>query len=874
MLNNLMPKMRSVNKQTQAARSVRRNANSRRLSLRPLSALLPAIFAAYSVSVGAGELELSLKLAMLIDGPSAGILMAQAEIPPSNVVLGEAGYQAALQLVREGKLQQAADYLAALRRQHGDDLRVLHDYVAVSSDAGRHGSALAELPNIDRAKAPAYVLEALAASARATKNPALALQLYQDVLARSPDRMQSQLAKIYTLADMGSHALAISAAETAINNEQKNPPLWEAYGYALRKAGREPLALEAYAQMRALDPAGKTANQARVNLLSSLGAAHLAKAAADAQPDSISSTDQLGLRLDRAAAHIRWADADDESRAERYRNTDIALGEIDAVLSQIKPIDTPNAPLERRALSDKLVALSNRQRFEETTDLYTQASGAGYAAPAYVRMSVAEAYQGIKRPDVARSMFEQLISEEPDNLRYRYGLFYALSDLEQHRTAQDVVDEIVRREPRTLNRNTPELERENRGYIRSRVLAMLARAYADDLPDANRRADELVQMVPRNQDVRVNRAYIYNWRGWPRQADDEFRWLLEVAPENTEAKLGRVSALSNINDWHHSDAELSALRQLKPDDRQVKTAQRRSAVHHMSELILNGEAGNSSQSVNASQDRRWETHLYSPPINDMWRLHARSVHTRDTLSNDEHLSRHRAGAGVEFKARDWLINADATRLTKDRADEKNQLGIALNLSNEINDFWRVRANAESADESLPVRAAAAGIRAKRAGLGVTVRDNEIHRANLDVQRHQFSDGNRRNEWSANYTNVFESEYQNRYTLGVGLSGMQNSLTGTPYFNPRRALSADFSLTGEWLHWRDEQKSLWHRVAINAGTYEQDGFDNLPTARINYEIDWTASDVMEIRFALGRAMHPYDGVQDFRNYANFSFNRRF
>ncbi|MGB8339072.1 MAG: hypothetical protein WCE43_09415, partial [Burkholderiales bacterium] len=65
-----------------------------------------------------------------------------------------------------------------------------------------------------------------------------------------------------------------------------------------------------------------------------------------------------------------------------------------------------------------------------------------------------------------------------------------------------------------------------------------------------------------------------------------------------------------------------------------------------------------------------------------------------------------------------------------------------------------------------------------------------------------------------------------------------------------------------------------RVSVNVGSYDQEGFDNRPTARINYEIDWTASDVMEIRFALGRSMHPYDGVQDFRNYANLSFNRRF
>ncbi|MGB8338463.1 MAG: poly-beta-1,6 N-acetyl-D-glucosamine export porin PgaA, partial [Burkholderiales bacterium] len=778
---------------------------------RPLSLLLPAILAAYSISAGAAESHATLKLAMVISTPQANIMLAQADPQVSSFPMGEAGYQAALQLVREGKLQQAADYFALLRRKHGDDVRVLHDYVAVTAEAGRHGAALAELSNIDRGKAPIYVLEALAASARASAKSPLALQLYDEVLARAPDRMQSLVAKVYTLSDMGDHTRTMATAEQALNREQKNAQLWEAYAYALRKAGRESQALDAYAQMRALDPTGKTADQARINLLSSIGAAHRAKELADAQPDIVSPADQARLRLDRAAVHIRWADADEDTQAGRYRNTDIALHEIDAVLSQLKPIDTPNAPLERRALSDKLVALANRQRYEEATDLYVQATGAGYIAPAYARMAVADAYLGIKRPDVAKIMFEQLVGEEPNNLKYRYGLFYALSDLEQHRAAQDVVDEIVRREPRTLNRNIPELERENPGYVHSRVLAMLARAYADDLPNANRRADELVDLVPRNQDVRANRGYIYSWRGWPRLADEEFRWLLAVAPESHEAKLGRIAALAAINDWEQSDAELAELSQSKPDDRQVRTALRRSAVHHMPELLLNGEAGNSSQSINASQDRRWEARLYSQPISDVWRVYARSLHQHDSLANDAYFSRHRAGIGAEFKARDWLISADATRLTKDVTEEKNQTGVSLNLSNEINDLWRVHTNAESADESLPVRAAAAGIRARRAGLGISTRDNEVHRASVDIQRHNFSDGNRRNEWSANYTNVFETEYQKRYSIGIGLSGIRNSFQGTPYFNPASALAADLSLTGEWLQWREEQKSLWHRV---------------------------------------------------------------
>ncbi len=846
----------------------------RHLSLRPLSILIPALLLGCPQLASANSVDPQLKLALLLGQTAEPIKLAQAGTAAPDKVLGEAGYQAALQLVRQGQLQQAADYFARLRRAHADDLRVLHDYIAVSSEAGRHALALAELSNIDRGTAPVYVMEALATSARASQQPGLAVQLYDAVLARAPERAPSQQAKIYTLSDLGNHQAALASAEQALPQHAKNPLIWEAYGYALRKAGREPQALDAYAQMRQLDPAGKTANQARINLLAAIGAPHQGLRLVDAQPGLMSSSEQLALRLDRAAAHIRWAEADDDTPVGRYRNTDISLQEIDAVMAQLKPIATPNAPLERRALSDKLVALVNRQRFEEATDLYTQAKTTGYIAPAYARMVVADAYLGIKRPDLAKPMLEQLIAEEPANLKHRYSLFYALSDLEQHQAAQRTVDEIVRLEPRTLNRRIPELEKENPGYTRSRVLAMLARAYADDLPDANARADALVASVPANQDVRVNRGNIYNWRGWPRQADEEFRWLLAMVPNNNEAKLGRINSLANINDWRQSDAELQDLSRLRPDDRQVKTAQRRSSVHHMAELILNGEAGDGSQAVNASKDRRWDARLYSSPINDLWRVYARSLHTRDVLADESHYSRHRAGVGVEYKARDWLINTDITKLTKNLDDTQKNTGISLNLSNEINDLYSIRANMETTDESVPVRAAAAGISAKRAGFGISVRDNEMHRASADVQRHRFSDGNTRNEWGATYTYVFETEYQRRFSLGIGLSGMSNSLLGTPYFNPAKALSTDFSLTGEWLQWREQQKSVWHRLAVSAGTYDQDGFDSLPSARIQYELDWTASDATALKFALGRSMHPYDGVQDFRNYANFSVNRRF
>lgn len=880
--------MISINTKSRGPSRLGRASSALPSAMRPLALILPALLAvSYGPHSAADEALPVLKLALLMDegqvvttGYAAALQIAQlAQATPApfnttSMLKGEAGYQAALQLAREGKALQAAQYLAFLRREHPDDLRMLHDYVAVSTDAGRYADALAEVGAIDRNKAPAYVIEALARAARGSGNAALALQLYDDILARSPDRAQAMLAKIYTLADAGQQVAAISAAESALTKQENNAQLWEAYGYALRAAGRPAQALEAYQRMAALDPTGSVADKARVNMLSSLGAAHEAAQIAEGRAGLVEPPQMLQLKLDRAAARIRWSDADEDTKTQRYRNTDLALRDLDDLLQQIKQSNAAGSPLERRVLADKTVALVNRKRYQDAVDLYAGTAERGALLPGYARMAAGDAYLGVKRPDEAKRIFEKLVADEPRNLGYRYGLFYALSDLEQHQQAQAVVDELVRLEPRILNRNIPELARENPGYIRARVLAMMVRAYADDLPEANRRADELVSMVPFNRDVHSNRGYIYYWRGWPRKADEEFRWLLAVAPENLEAKLGRVTALAGVEDWRASDAQLNAIAKDSADDKQVKSALRRSAVHHMRELTIDANGGNDSQAINASRDRNWEARLYSQPLDDVWRVYARSVHARATLPNSADYSRHREGVGVEYKARDWLLDMNVTHLSKVADADASRTGVKLNLFNEINDLYRLRASYENADESLPVRAAAAGINGKRALLGMTVRDNEMHRASADVQRHNFSDGNRRTEWGAAYSNLFSAEYQRRFTLGIGLSGMRNTLQGTPYFNPSRSLSTDFSLTGEWLQWRTEQTSLWHRVGVSAGTFDQEGFANLPTARISYELDWNASDTSEIKLGAGRSMHPYDGVQDFRNYLTFSLNRRF
>jgi biofilm PGA synthesis protein PgaA len=800
--------------------------------------------------------------------------LAQPACSPNNLPAdpsapsGEAQYQSALQLAREGKAQDAFTRLAILRCQHADDLRIYHDYIALAVDAGRNDVALAEAVKLDKANTPPYVLEAVARAARNSKQPDIAIQFYDAVLTRTPARSESALGKIYTLSDAGRNLQAETAAESALAIDSKNARLWEAYAYVLRSEGRLTQSLEAYHQVRELDPASMTADLGRINMLSALGAPHKAMEIAEARPDLLKREETLRLQGDRAAAHVRWSDADADRAGERFRNVDIGLNRIDALIATIRTNGVPDSPPERREIADKIVALDNRQRYAEAVQLYQALSITGQPVPSYARNAAADAYLGIKQPRQAKALYEQLIVEEPGNLKHRYGLFYALSDLEEHEYAQQVIEEVVRREPPVLDKNIPALARPNPGHVRARTLAMMSPAYSENLPEANRRGDELVAQVPHNMDVRTNRGSIYNWRGWPRYAEEEFRWVLATTPDNTEARLGRVTTLAAMNDWKQSDAILAEIAQDKPDDKQVKNALRRSQVHHLRELAINGEAGNSSQTINSSRDRVWDMRLYSQPIDDTWRVYGRLSQALSALPDDANVNRRRGGIGLEYKARDWLANADVTR-----AVDESRAALALSVAHD-SDRWRWRAGVESSDENLPAKAAAAGIRARNVFAAVTLRESEIERAGVDMRLHDFSDGNRRSEWGASYSRMFSAEYNKRFTAGVALSGMHNSLQGTPYFNPRRAIGAEFSLGGEWLQWRAQESSLWHRVSVSAGAFNQDSYDTLPTARIAYELDWTASDLAEYRLGFGRGMHPYDGVQDFRNFINFGYNRRF
>jgi biofilm PGA synthesis protein PgaA len=123
----------------------------------------------------------------------------------------DARYRQAIVDARAGRHEQALGALGPLVERHPARQDLLGDYAVVLGWAERHAAALALLPRIDLANAPAHVLEGLANSAR--RDPYATLAANQSILSRDPRNRAALRGKIFALAALGTPQLALELAE-------------------------------------------------------------------------------------------------------------------------------------------------------------------------------------------------------------------------------------------------------------------------------------------------------------------------------------------------------------------------------------------------------------------------------------------------------------------------------------------------------------------------------------------------------------------------------------------------------------------------------------------------------------------------------------
>ncbi len=780
-------------------------------------------------------------------------------------------YKKAIEDARGGHTESALEKLQPLVERFPERQDILGDYVVILGWDGKHVDAIALLEKVNRTTAPAYVLEGLATSARHLQNFSLAETLYREAIGRSPERVEPQIGLIRTLADTGRLDEAALIAASLRARFPRRSDVLEVYADIAEARADPYTALGIYQGMLEREPANKTALRGRIRVLTLIGAPQLAAELADRNPGMLTQAERDAIAADQIAHQIRWGTiADDTERGmARFAIIEHALAESDAAGMRALDPKVELGASERQLALDRIGALRERYRMRDAVALYQAMAARPAEIPAYVKSEAAAAYLYLEQPEKARDLYREALMANPDNVGSQIGLYYALSESEEHSAALTQIEHVVSTTPAFIDAWSPATIHENPAYARALSARAMQPLAANRPGQAQQRLHEVVGLAPYNMEIRTDYASSMRARGWPRAANEELRWILQVDPENSGALGERAGALLEMQEYRAAEKALTEAQAVAAEDGRVVRATRLSEVHNMRELSIDGTFGKSvGGAPTGTNEYSLDARLYSRPLDYNYRVFAHAYSAQATFSNGTG-RRNRVGAGLEYSSQ--LITATGEL---SRAVDGGNTGLAASIAYTPNDYWTFNGAADTSTNELPLQASLANIDAQSASVEAVWRANESRSAAISYEKMDFSDGNQRDIVQTHWTERVVAGPVYQLEVTGALYASSNSVTGTPYFNPSHDFSPTVEFANEWLQWRRYTRSFRHRLVLAVGSYSQQGFATGPVYGARYEQEWNADDRLALRYGIGRSLHPYDGVQTASNYGYFNLNWRF
>ncbi len=779
-------------------------------------------------------------------------------------------YQEALRLYKQNKADDALLILDKLCREFPHENRYLYDYVAIASGSGRHDLATATA-GVDLDVAPAYVLEALAASQRQLKAYESSLIAYDLVARRFPERIEAQVARAHTLIDAQRYKEAEDQLQVL---RKKYPDRLDVMECSLRLSDsmKPPVNTLREAQnILKIRPGNSFALRMRFYALSKLGAAHLA---AQLTPKSVlSGQEQAASERDRLAFELRWAriSADRPELESRWKEMDAVITKLGETCRMADGADGLSE-VNRSGCGDLVAALADRRRTQEAIALYEKMVKEQWNIQPYVQMAAAEAYLEERQPEIALSLYESSLQKDPNNFDGRVGYIYALLECEHYADADRQAEKLAADTKEWISPESREIRAPNPDYPLAQVTGALIRNYSNRLAEAEDRLQPLALRAPNNIAIRHALAMTYNLRGWPRRAESDLEWLQSVQPANAWTRLGLFESRMATGDFRRAEQQLDDAARLMPEEKSIKRAQYEWGTHNLRELVVESTFGSSNEvdvTPNGSREAQIDVHLYSYPYNYNWRAF---VHTQLARSSFPALSvgRDTMGGGAEYRARDFSAAGEILKMGNFAP------GFALRGEYHLDDYWSINGLAESRSLSAPLRAYADGIGARNIQVGGGYRWHESRNIGLNVSQMDFSDGNQRNAFEASWMEgiLASATYTLESTIEYYASRNSSQSPQINYFNPASDEQIGITLRNEWLQYHRYEKSLKHVLSVGIGSYAQSNFATGGVLSIKYELIQAHSDRLELRYGIARTVHPYDGIRVTGNALTFGAGWRF
>jgi len=750
-----------------------------------------------------------------------------------------------------------------LTKAYPDRPEFIYDYLTVLAWAGQDTLIVEQLSHIDLTQAPTYSLDAIAKAVRNQKHFNQAADIYRLVLAREPGRRQSILGMSLSLADAGKADEATNALQPLLATNPTSLEVLETLAYLQAARSDLTAALKTYDRILSRQPDHRGALRGRIMTTLKLGAPHQAAEIAAKHPDVLNKQDWQAINGDKAATAIRWGRLATTDIKQRYNDTDKAIAMLE---QQLEDMPDPIASAAVRTRLDLLVAYRERRHMKKAVAQYEQLHSKNIQFPAYALVAAADAYLYIRQPVIAIDLLEKALTQTPYNFDAGILLFYAYIESEDFDAALQHVDSLVEQQADWYTRPGALKRQANPEKLQAKIIAALARAYADNPAEAQKRLEALLENAPNNTNLRNELGSVYLFRGWPRQALNEFRAVLAIEAKHLGAQAGSIEALTQTGDLNSADSKLQPLLETYGDEQRIISLKQQRQTRNLREFWLDVNGGSNTSSFEGNRDLSLESYLYDKPWTQNLRPYIHGLHQQ--ASFDAAITRYdRIGAGLHYQAIDRALHAEI-----DAGD--GDIGVSVQAKQHINDHINLTAALDSFSDNISLRARQENIDAWSATLGLNYRFHESRQLGGEYQRLAFSDNNQRDTLSAFAQQQLLNTPTYKLDGTINYYYQQNTALAAAYFNPAEQQTFEITLANDWLTYRHYEQAFRQRLLLTAGKIAQKNFASDNSWRVGYEHHWNFNERVSLAYGINRSRAIYDGLPEFSTRGFLNLYTRF
>lgn len=786
---------------------------------------------------------------------------------PELVLGADSVYEQHVQQAYNGNYPPFLLYIQHYQQHHELNPGQVADWLQVASWAGHDDDVIRIWQHYQvYMRLPARGVAAAAQSWRNLKQWKNALSLWKQALILAPNNDDYRTGYIKTLADARMDKQALQEAQQLLAKRQSLSHM-QTLSYVYLRQGNTWARLLIDTRTLNRYPGNK---EALINLMNSLQDNRV-----DPPALTLSNKAELPaalrreLQLNVMAEGVRLANVPGRTEQERLALAQLTINRYDILLARWKN-DPQAQPDIFRARVDRLGALYAHGDYSQVISEY-QALASTQQFPDWAIDWVISAYLGEKNANAAFALLRRYPGYTPDPEDDEHKLFFALLDTGQYQAARQYVDRITQTASWTRYNYGDPTPQPNDQWLNGQSLNFQYLLITNALPQAEALAQHLADTAPGNQGLQIDYASALQARGWPRAAERKLKMAEALEPASIELEREQAYVAMDLQEWRQMDLLTDDVIARTPVDRDSQYLARLRDIQHFSELRLNAGKGlYSDNPISGTHDFSWDATLYGPPIADNWRLFAGTRFAQGHFDEGKGSSRQRFG-GIEWRARDFRVEAE---LSANHYHGTSKPGARLSAEYSPSDNWQVGGNLERISRTTPLRALRNGISANRSEAWSRWYKNERREYRFSAAASEFSDHNHRQEYALTGKESLWQTPQLTLVLEPEVSASINSLSDTPYYNPKQDLSAAASFSIDHLMYR-YYDTLWsQQLTAGGGTYWQKSHSPGAITLLGYgqRIQW--NNVVDTGVMLDWDKRPYDGKRESNLAITFDANVRF